>query len=156
MEPIRRAHAGRPAILFVYNYFEFSKHLRNSGVRAYSMTINLSGGHLNGLLGNLPFARGSLGAIVLLQKAPYADLFEAIETISLNGILVIKEYNLPYLGDVVLRGMGFHRTLYSWHDHLIYRRHEMKNRTLGAGFEIFNAKKVLSPHLVNREIRVSA
>lgn len=153
MEPARRyLQVDRAPILFGYNYFHFSEHLRLQGARAYSMTITLTGGHLHGHLEDIPFAHGALAAVVLMQKVSYAEFFEAIQAVCLRGVLMIEDKNLPYLGGVVLDGLGFYRTSMSWHAHVIYRRHELRMFMVGAGFDAFKAKRVLSPHVVHRSV----
>lgn len=155
-EPVKRLGIHRPAIVFVYNYYDFSNQLREQGVRAYSMTIGLSGAHLHGILENFPFRSASLGGVVVLQKTSYSNLFEAIDAIAQHGFMAIRDADLPYLGQVVILGMGFRKTLMSWHDVQIYRRIELKMFSHGTGYEVFNMKKVASPYLVRRDILAAA
>lgn len=125
MQPARRYHGDEPPIVFAYNYFGMAKLLRRYGLRAYSMTTVLSGGHVKGLLEYFPFQPESLGGVVLNQKTTYMGLIEACEAVTLQGIIVIEEKNLPYLGDFVLFGMGFKRMNMLWHDFSIYRRRQI-------------------------------
>lgn len=155
-ESVRHQQGKDPAIVFVYNYFDVAKRLRDYGVRAYSMTIQMAVGHVRGELHNFPFQHASLGGLVLLQKVPYAGLFEGLDAIALNGIVAIHNRDLPYLGEVILNGMGFRRTSMSWHDMQIYRRGELKMFLSGHGYDVFNMKKVVPPTVVHKPILESA
>jgi hypothetical protein len=156
MEPARKAGLWRPPIVFVYNYFDLSNQLRAQGIRAFSMTISMTGAHVHGMLDYLPFKDGSIGSLVLLQKVTYSNLFEAIDAVAIEGVLLIKETNLPYLGEILLSSMGFRKTLMAWHGLQIYRKAEIKTFTEGIGYETFNTKKVLSPYLVHQSMLTSA
>jgi hypothetical protein len=145
LEPLRKYTHKEPPILFAYNYFQMAEQLRSYGLRAYSMTIVLSMGHLRGEVMNLPFAPGSLGAVVILQKLVYAELFEAIDPVSVGGVFMIEDQNMPHLAEVIMSGMGFKKSLMRWHNFAIYRRFERKEYRDGSGFDVFNAKKVMSP-----------
>jgi hypothetical protein len=145
LEPLRRYTQQEPPILFAYNYFQVAEQLRSYGLRAYSMTIALSMGHLRGEVMNLPFAPGSLGAVVMLQELVYAELFEAINPVSVSGVFLIEAKNMPYLADVIMPGMGFRKMGMTWHDFSIYRRIARTDYKDGTGFDVFSAKKVDAP-----------
>lgn len=155
-EPVRRLGIRKPPIVFVYNYYDLANQLRAQGIRAYSMTVGVSGSHVHGMLENIPFQPACIGALVLLQKVSYSNLFEAIDTVAMSGVMAIKDSNLPYLGEVILTGMGFRRTMMSWHDNQLYRRVEVKTIMAGEGYEVFNMKKVASPYLVHRAMLAAA
>lgn len=146
-QPIRTP-VHKPTILFAYNYYETAEHLRSMGLRAYSMTLELSGGHFRGHLLNLPFAPGSLGVVVILQKLVYAELFEAMDPVQIGGAFLIKDKNLPFLAEVVLRGMGFKRLDLFWHEHRVFRRVSAHEYKKGTGFDAFNAKPVQDPKII--------
>lgn len=152
LEPIRNHDHKQPAILFANNYYDVAEQLRRYGLKAYSMTIVLTGGHLRGEVMNMPFAPGSLGAVVILQKLVYAELFEAIDPVAVAGVFMIEEKNMPYLADVIMTGLGFRRSGMQWHSFSIYRRMFAAEYKAGTGFDVFNAKKVQKPYLVHRSI----
>lgn len=156
LEPIRNHDHKQPPVLFANNYFDVSEQLRAYGLRAYSMTIVLSGGHLRGEIINMPFAPGTLGAVVMLQKLVYAELFEAIDPVQVAGVFMIEQKNMPYLADVIMTGLGFKRLGMQWHSFSIYRRMFATEYKAGSGFDVFSAKKVQHRHLVHRSILGSA
>lgn len=119
-------HQQRPPILFVYNYFDLANQLRKYGIRAYSMTISLSGGHFKGLLEDLAIQDQTLAAIILMQHIGQTELFEACESVAYEGILMIEKRNLPYNGEAILKHMGFSKMFIQWHDHIIYRRNRIR------------------------------
>lgn len=121
------------------------------------MTIEISGGHLKGMIQGFPFQPTSLGAVIIMQRITYVELFEVIESISLKGALIIRWADLPYLAEVILKGMGFQKTYMAWHDHDIWRRKLVKTSLPGEGYEAFNQKKVLYPQwVVHRKILAAA
>lgn len=156
LEPVRNHDHKEPAIVFANNYYDVAEQLRAYGLRAYSMTIVLTGGHLRGEVMNMPFAPGTLGAVVILQKLVYAELFEAIDPIAMAGVFMIEQKNMPYLADVIMQGMGFNRSNMQWHSFSIYRRVSAHEYKAGTGFDVFNAKKVQQPYVVHREMLASA
>lgn len=154
LEPLRNHDHKQPAIVFAYNFFDVAEQLRKYGLRAYSLSPLrvLTSGHLRGEIINMPFGPGSLGAVVILQKLVYAELFEAIDPVKVGGVFLIEQDNMPYLADVIMTGLGFKRSTMSWHSFSIYRRMSAHEYRAGTGFDVFNAKKVQKPYLVHRSI----
>lgn len=156
LEPLYNHDHKQPPVLFAYNYYDIANTLRGYGLRTYSMTVVLSGSHLRGQILNMPFAPGTLGAVVILQKLVYAELFEAIDPVMVGGVFMVEDKNLPYLGQVILQGMGFRSTYSHWHDLRVYRRMSAHEYKAGTGFDVFNKKKVQGPLVIHRAILEAA
>lgn len=144
----REANQKDPHVMFAYDHVQFAELLRVYGVRAYSLSKSLSGGHVKGLLGDMPFGDQSLAALVIMQGISYLDLFDMIDAVGLAGVLLIEDSSLPYMGGYVLQKMGFHRTYLTWHSHQLWKRREIKSIKQGEDFDLLNSRN-LSPHIVH-------